>query len=184
MFILFGLQFVARAEYLWWNLDDPEVSYEDGGTQTGYTDEIWLWKDGERLFINEVRVRVQGEGVDSYLTVGLASGGAEMEGIGTGLPAYTGDAWAAIVPSSYASEGYNFIIEMGNSATGNWIVMASDTVSYSDLAPYISLEFESQPERYLSEAFVGAPGVIPEPTSGMLILIGAGLLALRRRRRA
>lgn len=76
---------------------------------------------------------------------------------------------------------YSFALELGNwnSDYTVWNVEAvSDSVAYSDLSGYIS------------PGGAGSPGYepwnpgtynVPEPTSGLMLLIGFGLMALRRK---
>lgn len=89
--------------------------------------------------------------------------------------------------SSYASSGYSFFVELANYNNGSWEVVTSGTpVSYDNLVSggYVAATFQqglaiSQSGGYNLGAGAAA---VPEPTSGLLLLIGGAMLALRRRR--
>ena len=85
---------------------------------------------------------------------------------------------------------YNFIVEIGNvawdesSGTASWVetIAKSESVSYTWLyeANHIGATFDLNPppgKAWTPTAFTETP----EPSSGLLLLIGGALLALRRR---
>lgn len=85
----------------------------------------------------------------------------------------------------YGSNGstYSFYVELYNAS--NAAVRRSETVSYNDLVTsgYIWPGGTTLPMVVGRPGFNGASGrAVPEPTSGLLALIGGALLALRRRR--
>lgn len=87
---------------------------------------------------------------------------------------------------SYGSSSYSFFVELANYSGSS---LGSDghayTYSYDQLVSYgyiATNPFDSSSAAAAASAGnLGAP--TPEPTSGMLLLIGGSLLALRRRRR-
>lgn len=81
---------------------------------------------------------------------------------------------------SYGSSSYSFYVELYDSAGGS--VYKGAAVSYDQLmgSGYISTGGVSLPNFTATSGFNGAS--VPEPTSGMLLLMGGALLALRRRR--
>lgn len=83
---------------------------------------------------------------------------------------------------NYGSTGYSFYVELYNASLDS--VYKGQTVSYDQLAAsgYISTGGVSLPTFTATSGFNGAS--VPEPTSGVLLLIGGAMLALRRRRRA
>ena len=86
---------------------------------------------------------------------------------------------------SYGNSSYSFFVELANYTGSSLTDNKAYTWSYNELvnAGYIATNpFDSSSAAAAAAAGnMGAP--TPEPTSGMLMLIGGSLLALRRRRR-
>ena len=82
----------------------------------------------------------------------------------------------------------SFAIELGNWENGEWVTLAtSGTMSYSDLAVTSVdgmhiLQMRDGIDVANFQPWAPTSYAVPEPTSGLLILIGAGLLSLRRGR--
>ena len=93
-----------------------------------------------------------------------------------------------VIVTDYASPEWSFAIELGSYDTGDWTTLASSaTLTYQQLASgegsgtsYIT----TYDPQSLTVTVGWAPTTynVPEPSSGLLVLIGAGLLALRRGR--
>lgn len=81
--------------------------------------------------------------------------------------------------NGYESTGYSFYVELYNAGQSVYKGYAS---SYTDLlaSGYISTTGVLTPTVLATGGFNGA--AVPEPTSGVLLLIGGAMLALRRRR--
>lgn len=83
----------------------------------------------------------------------------------------------------------SFAIELGNWENGEWVTLAtSGTMSYSDLTVTTSgdvhiLQMVDNVNLNSFQPWAPTAYAVPEPSSGLLALIGASLLALRRRRR-
>jgi len=140
------------------------------------------------------RVRVTGgdiqSGQDVFLDLyGIDAGSGQygvLFGDGSGV-------WGAGVPTGNQSPSgdysagtpeYSFIVELGNiDSDDNWTTVAtSAAASYSSLGTYIHETFDLNP----GQTAVWTPSqfqAVPEPSSGLLALIGAAVLALRRKRR-
>lgn len=94
-----------------------------------------------------------------------------------------GPLWANV--TGYEDASWSFMIELGNlNDSGDedvWTAMA-----YSEKATYDQLRQFIQKGEILDPTMTpwqGGSYVVPEPTSGLLVLLGGALLALRRRRR-
>ena len=92
----------------------------------------------------------------------------------------TVSASSASVPLSAMS----FFIELYD-ASGNWVGKTS-AISYNDLKAAGAISDTFNPSFTGVNAALGGAGTtytdVPEPTSGLLMLVGLGALALRRRR--
>lgn len=92
---------------------------------------------------------------------------------------------ASVLGGDY-STGWSFYIELMNQdAGGNWyaagrIDNAGCNYSWSDISSYVYSS--SSMSMSLATPLTSGRANVPEPTSGMLLLIGGALLALRRRR--
>jgi hypothetical protein len=141
---------------------DVRVRYESAdGSQRGYLSFYGLDSDGESV---------------SYYDGSSGMGGE----LGIGLPAsYFGDL------SGLSGTEYSFVLELGNYENGSWArtTMESERASYSELLENRHIaKWESLS---MPDGFAWTPGFyssVPEPNSAMLTLIGAAILALRRKR--
>lgn len=140
------------------------------------------------------RVRVTGgdiqSGQDVFLDLyGIDAGSGQygvLFGDGSGV-------WGAGVPTGNQSPSgdysagtpeYSFIVELGNiDSDDNWTTVAtSAAASYSSLGTYIHEKFDVAP----SSLAAWTPTqftIAPEPSSGLLALMGFAILALRRKQK-
>ena len=167
-------------EVLWWMIGDNYSSIEgtatDGTTMTA----------GE-LKVTDVRVRYEGtDGSKGYLKLyGLDEGGNvySLDGVaGVGLPAeYFADL------SGLSGTSYSFVLELGNWKEGSWVhtSMESQAASYESLVAnkHISQWHETTPTYGTPWNPTTGYTVVPEPSSGLMLLVGGAFLMLRRRRR-
>ena len=165
-------------EVLWWLVDigyeNIEGTYSDGTTVTA-----------KELGVNGARIRYESTNGDyGWLPLfGLDENDkfVQYEGVnGVLLPAeYFGSL------DGLSAESCTFVLELGNYQSGKWIgtSLESEAVSYHDLVKnnHITQWHETAPSYgtpWTPDNFM----VVPEPNSAMLLLLGASILALRRRR--
>ena len=164
----------ADVEVLWWQVGDPldEGSLSDVQITTFHEGV----KSAADLGVSEARIRVVG--TDEYLMMMPIDGSADPA-----LPVPAD--WYASVVSPYASAEYSFAIELGNWdwQTGTWTMIAtSDAVSYTTLKTGGHIAEWDGTDPSAPSVWQPTSYVIPEPSGGMLMLMGFALLALRRRR--
>lgn len=144
------------------------------------------------------RVRVTGgdiqDGQDVFLDLYIPGYGLDEGGGEYGVEfSEVGGYWGAGVPTGNQSPSgdysagtpeYSFIVELGNiDSSDNWTTVAtSASATYSSLGAYIHQTFDINP----GQIAVWAPTMftaVPEPSSGLLTLLGFAFLALRRKRK-
>ena len=161
--VVWGLVARAAEEVLWWQVPvnpDVTVFHQDVSTKTaselGATDARIVTTDGTYLVIPSPDLE----------SVEIPMGGA----------------WYAVMPDS--PEGLSFMLELGNWENDTWVGIAqSRTYTYAQLADYIIKNWSEAGATPAIAPLVADGYVVPEPASGILLLIGGGLLALRRKRR-
>ena len=162
MALLGGTLFAAGDMYLYWMIAEDATTVTDAKGQTIPT-------AGMKASIH----RTDGSGADlglldlydsSYTSFGTEIGVGDVQGFPV-LAGVTG------------YENYSFFVELSSDAG----VFRSTTASYSSLASYISSMSGIDYPATGGYGF-GNFSVAPEPTSGLLLLLGVAGLMLRRRR--
>jgi hypothetical protein len=175
----------AEGEVLWWMVGP------DFGSITAKNTEDNTVTTADALGVTDVRVRYEStDGSVGYLSffglnedgsVTVYDGSTKLGGeYGMGLPAeYFGDL------SGLSGESYSFVVELGNYSDGRWThtSMESEKVSYDTLVAQKHItSWKNDAPSYGTPWVAGNYSVVPEPTSGLLTVLGIAFLALRRRR--
>lgn len=192
-----GVVSAGESDVLYWMIDGNASITTDAGS--GSTATIKSFFENIGTYFPDIstgegsafaaRVRVTGGDIteDTFLNLyipgyGVDSGEVEFSDVG--------GHWGAGVPTGnqsplgdYGSPEYSFMIELGNiDSSDNWTTVATGAAtSYSSLGDYIHATFDINP----GQTAAWTPGqftAVPEPSGGLLMLMGIALLALRRKR--
>ena len=192
-----GISSAGENDVLYWMVDDGATVNEwwsGGRGEIGIQEFFGTPPDGSAY---AARIRVTGgviqEGDDVFLDLYLPGYGLDVGGGEYGVEFSSVDGyWGAGVPDGNQSPSggysagtpeYSFIIELGNiDSSDNWTTVATSAAeTYSGVAAYIHQTFDINP----SSLAVWTPmqfTAVPEPSSGLLTLLGLALLSLRRKR--
>ena len=190
-----GVASAGENDVLYWMIDSNATVEKDGVTSS-----VSSFFDNYGAPANSAfaaRVRVTGgniqEGQDVFLDLYIPGYGLDEGGGAWGVEFSTvGGYWGAGVPTGNQSPSgdysagtpeYSFIVELGNiDSSDNWTTVATSAAkAYSDLGDYIHQTFDINP----GQLAVWTPAqftAVPEPSGGLLTLMGVALLALRRKR--
>ena len=180
-----AVQAQASDYLLYWQVEDTaDITWFDGssiGTVSDYVN-----RDGQSINMARAVSTDSPDGMYTYyMGTGVTTDTMEPtgDGVGTGpMLSYIG-----AFDSSTSLAGLSFAIELGNWANGQWTTLATTgMISYNDLTlqeggAYI-LTADQGYNLPTFRAWTPQSYMVPEPSSGLLILIGAGLLSLRRGR--
>ena len=192
-----GVSSAAENDVLYWMVDETATVTRTDGTTATISDYLASPDVPVSGSYNAARVRVTGgdiqDGQDVFLDLyipnyGVDKGNGEYgvlfsedsgywgAGVPTGNQSPSGDYYSAGTPE------YSFIVELGNiDSNDNWTTVAtSAAATYSSLGDYIHKTFDINP----GQLAVWTPAqftAVPEPSGGLVTLMGVALLALRRR---
>ena len=187
--VLWAVQAQASDYLLYWQVEDTaDITWFDGtsmGTVKTYTN-----LDGQQVNMARAVSTSSPDGMYTYyMDIGVTTDTMEPTGDGAGTGSML--SYIGAFDSSTSLAGLSFAIELGNWDNGKWTTLATTgMISYNDLTTISSKEggtyiLTADQGHNLPTFMAWTPNayVVPEPSSGLLALIGAGLLALRRRRR-
>ena len=192
-----GISF-AGDDVLYWMVDgDVPVERWNGNTTVRGLYDEWAAGAAEGSAF-AARIRVTGgniqDGQDVFLDLYIPGYGVDVGGGEYGVEfSSAGGYWGAGVPTGNQSPSgdysagtpeYCFIVELGNvDSSDNWTTVAtSASASYTSLAAYIHETFDINPSAmavWMPNSFATP---IPEPSSGLLTLLGLALISLRRKK--
>lgn len=197
-----GVASAGVGDVLFWMVDDNTVVWHADSPEwtTSPISEFFASYEGASLSDFAARIRVTGGDIttDTFLDLYDLNDGTTYSGE-FGVDFSNNDGyWGAGVPtgnqspSGIYSEGspeYSFTVELGNitddgNGGWNWTTVAhSATETYSSLVSqgFIHETFDLNPSSVA--AWTPASFAVPEPSSGLLTVIGFAFLALRRTRK-
>lgn len=194
----------AESDVLYWMVGEGATVEDAEGTVSSVQDFFATFGPANADSSYAARVRVTGGDIssDTFLDIYMPDGSGSFEMWSGDLGVDFGDSgsgyWGAGVPVGNQSPSgdysagtpeYAFIVELGNIAwdqddNGSWTTLATSApAKYSELGAYIAKTFDMSPPT----AQIWQPmhfTAVPEPSGGLMALLGMAMLALRRRRRA
>ena len=170
-------------EVLWWMVGEDYKSIT-GTTKEGGT------MNAKDLGVTDARIRYQdGSGNTlGYLKLyGLNSDGTVYELEGAGGAEVPAMFFGSLSDLAGDLTAYSFVLELGNWKGGNWVhtSMESKVASYNDLKEQMHITDWHETTPTYGTPWQPTTGytVVPEPSSGLMLLVGGAVLMLRRRRR-
>lgn len=169
------LRAAEGGEVIWWLVEDMDkiTAEKDGQTFTA-----------EGLGVNAARVRYQNETEFGYLTLyGVSADDVYLTSGGGAAASVPGEYFAAL--GGLSASSYSYVIELGNWNNGSWTgAMESAPATYGDLQSVQAVAaWKDKTPIYSQPWKPSGYTVVPEPNSGLMLLVGSALLALRRKRR-
>lgn len=167
---------------LWWvkDVDESPFMVKDFDGSTLMIKDLVGRGDAAGMTVNAVRVMALTEGTSTQLELRMPESNVWSDYIG--LPDGDGDFYAGPAYANFSGvAGYadlSFMIELGNLNGDSWTTLAvSEIAAATSLSDFIR---SAQLDMYGMLEWTPSY-TVPEPTSGLLVLLGCGLLALRRR---
>lgn len=175
---------------LWWMFDDTTKIEDVNGKDLFLINELVGRGDASGKTVNGIRIGAySGNELLGYLT--MEEGSALHNPTVYDMPSWNwdtldNDSWSAGPTYAYLS-GYDsspsvsFMIELGNwnNDDGIWSILAhSDRSTASSLREFMDV---SNLEMHSTLEWTGGSYSVPEPNSGMLILLGFCILVMRRK---
>lgn len=175
---------------LWWMFNETFEIQEVNGTETTTIDALKGRGAAAGKGVNGIRIGAyHGDTLLGYLDVADPDGVVSStvytmptEDYDSGSAEWNAGPTYAIYAPYATDPSVTFMIELGNwNETDNtWLILAhSETGTVESLREFIDV---ADFEMHGTLEWTGGSYSVPEPTSGILLLVGGALLALRRRR--
>lgn len=163
-----------EAGVLLWMVDNPEIV--DRGSVAGYVSPEGLSATAARV------VATDSDGASVYLNLCYDAGDGDFVVTDISLASLTSDYRAGPLWASFSGldnpESFFYAIELGTVSDGGWTALAvSDVYTFAQLDRFTSYDAMSVPvDIWMPHSYS-----VPEPSSGLLLIMGMAVLALRRK---
>lgn len=179
-----GGVFAANASYLIWQVNSSDGSAIDGWN-AAIVYEVAGGAAGAAAWNSSKIDPMSGANpvTDNYLVNGTTIGNSSIGSVVATMPA-----GVSVAADITGGDGYAYYIELVNydfgSGTVNYVHARSDAVSYANLNSSITDSLSITTIANVTPWHGGGYSAVPEPTSGLMLLLGAAMLGLRRKNRS
>ena len=170
-----SIQADGTGEVLWWMVEEDDENPQRVVDWYGTPSTI------SEIGANSARLRAEdASGTVTYLDFYVLNPYTDDFEEWPGLDGAAIPVWAYADVSGM--ESYSFAVELGNWENGEWVktLVDSEPVPYDNLQAHIK-EWDGI-DPIDSFAWIPSAYSVPEPSSGLLVLLGGAFMALRRRR--
>ena len=196
--LLAGFASATNASYLIWQVNESDYTGTGLATSMGWNAAIVYQVEGGASQVSTWNATDANNKMDpmsgaSVVGVNYLVDGARIdtsETLGSVIPAMPeGQSIAAQIVNSGDSSGYAYYIELVNydfSGDGkvNRVIARSNAYTYANLTGNITDSLSITTVSGISAWHGSNFTAVPEPTSGLMVLLGAAALGLRRRKRS
>ena len=145
---------------------------------------VFLIGDSGVTSLGQITALLQSDGIDALAAYAWASGKVTGTGLATQAASTSGKEIVYNESGDAAANTYQAFAVIWDEAKENasWTSVASTTLANNSTSKTFAFGNQSANLAANNIALGGGSGNIPEPTSGLLLLVGGAMLALRRRR--
>ena len=161
---------MSNAAYLYWQVSAADISEANAATS-------WLG-----LSVNAAKIYSSSDAGATWTAKTIYLNEAD---VGTVAPVPNQTMYTIDIGDNLGS-GYSYYVELGNYSGSVWSIAAksaSEQISYTESGDTHIVSSLSDITR-VSPWHAGSYRAVPEPTSGLMLLLGAAVLGLRRKNRS
>lgn len=174
----------SQAAYLYWQVSGTEAnSWWTGGTLSQGLSNAGVSQITTMRVVSSAGTAVKSYDLGSGTQVSDDYGYVTLNTAPDATPYMGGNLYADLGSGAESAE-YTYYIEIsgygGSYNNENTVLAVSGDLTYAQLSGHVTTDLKEMAT--IATAWTGGTYAAPEPTSGLLLLVGASLLALKRRK--